>query len=182
MDRRIAERLGALRAERGWSLEELAARSDVSRASLSRLENGEVSPTAHVLGKLCAAYGLPMSRLMQMVEDEFKPLVYRGFFFGLTPPSVETGFFRRTVSPPAQGLMAEVIECELDPGARIEYEGSPRPGLEHHLVMLAGQLHITVEGKAYVLNVGDCLRYRLSGPSSFEAPADKGAIYHLFIV
>ncbi|MCK2166188.1 MULTISPECIES: helix-turn-helix transcriptional regulator [Thalassospira] len=180
MDRRIAERLGALRAERGWSLEELAARSDVSRASLSRLENGEVSPTAHVLGKLCAAYGLPMSRLIQMVEDEFKPLVYRGL--QRTWADLETGFFRRTVSPPAQGLMAEVIECELDPGARIEYEGSPRPGLEHHLVMLAGQLHITVEGKAYVLNVGDCLRYRLSGPSSFEAPADKGAIYHLFIV
>ena len=37
----------------------------VSRASLSRLENAEVSPTASVLGRLCAAYGLTMSRLMR---------------------------------------------------------------------------------------------------------------------
>jgi len=180
MDRKIAERLAALRAERGWSLEELAARCDVSRASLSRLENGEVSPTAHVLGKLCAAYGLPMSRLMQMVEDGFVPLVHRGSQRIWVDP--ETGFFRRSVSPPSRDLMAEVLECELDPGTRIEYGGSPRDGLEHHLVMLAGQLRVTVEGKTHELDVGDCLRYRLSGPSSFEAPAETSARYHLFIV
>ena len=56
IDRRIAQRLRALRTERGWSLDELAQRSAVSRATLSRLENGEVSPTANVLGKLCGAY------------------------------------------------------------------------------------------------------------------------------
>ncbi len=55
IDRRIAQRLKGLRAERGWSLDELAGRSSVSRATLSRLENAEVSPTANVLGKLCAA-------------------------------------------------------------------------------------------------------------------------------
>jgi transcriptional regulator with XRE-family HTH domain len=38
-DRRLAERLRALRGERGWSLDELARRSGVSRATLSRLEN-----------------------------------------------------------------------------------------------------------------------------------------------
>ena len=47
----------------------------MSRATLSRLENAEISPTASVLGKLCAAYGLPMSRLMMMVEADFPPLV-----------------------------------------------------------------------------------------------------------
>ena len=68
---RIAQRLRTLRGERGWALEELAAHSGVSRASLSRLENAEVSPTASVLGKLCAAFGLTLSRLMFMVEDGF---------------------------------------------------------------------------------------------------------------
>jgi transcriptional regulator with XRE-family HTH domain len=64
IDRRIAQRLRSLRAGRGWSLDELAGRSKVSRATLSRLENAEVSATASVLGKLCAAYDLTMSRLM----------------------------------------------------------------------------------------------------------------------
>ncbi|HEY9272046.1 helix-turn-helix transcriptional regulator, partial [Achromobacter sp.] len=75
LDRRIAGRLKALRQERGWSLDELAGRAGLSRATLSRLENAEVSPTASALGKLCGAYGLTMSRLMLMVEDDFAPLV-----------------------------------------------------------------------------------------------------------
>src|ERR1700676_3212775 len=74
VDRLIALRLKSLRAERGWSLDELARHSNVSRATLSRLENAEVSPTTNVLGKLCAAYDLTMSRLMHMVEDDFFPL------------------------------------------------------------------------------------------------------------
>ena len=44
LDMRIASRLKGLRQERGWSLDELAGRAGVSRATLSRLENAEVSP------------------------------------------------------------------------------------------------------------------------------------------
>src|SRR6185369_13524860 len=114
-----------------------AKRSGVSRATLSRLENGEVSPTASVLGKLCAAYGLTLSRLMHMVEDEFAPLVPRAAQPVWTDPSV--GFRRRSVSPPARTLAGEALECELDPGARIAYDRAPRPGLKHHLVLVEGE-------------------------------------------
>ena len=102
----------------------------------------EVSPTASVLGKLCAAYGLTMSRLMHMVEDDFAPLVRRDAQPVWTDPSI--GFRRRSVSPPAQTLAAEALECELDPGARIAYDAPPRPGLEHHLLLIEGQLEVAV--------------------------------------
>lgn len=180
IDRRIAQRLRALRAERNWSLDELAARSTVSRATLSRLENAAVSPTASVLGKLCVAYGLPMSRLMRMVEDDFAPLVPCGAQMVWTDASV--GFRRRSVSPPSQALAGEALACELDAGARIEYDASPRAGLEHHLVLLEGRLQISVEGNVYHLEAGDCLRYLLYGPSTFMTPADSAARYLLFIV
>src|SRR5512145_2426877 len=127
IDQRIALRLKTLRAERGWSLDELARRSNVSRATLSRLENAEVSPTANVLGKLCAAYGLTVSRLMYMVEDDFAPLVRRSTQSVWTDP--ESGFRRRSVSPPARTLAAEALECELEAGTRITYNRPPRQGL-----------------------------------------------------
>src|SRR5215471_18062608 len=97
IDRLIAQRLKDLRAERGWSLDELAQRSRVSRATLSRLENAEVSPTATVLGRLCAAHGLTLSRLMRMVEDDFVPLLRREEQPVWTDP--ENGFRRRSISP-----------------------------------------------------------------------------------
>jgi transcriptional regulator with XRE-family HTH domain len=180
LDRRIADRLRELRAGRGWSLDELARRSGVSRATLSRLENAEVSATASVLGRLCAAHGLPMSRLMHLVEDDFQPLVRRALQAVWTDP--ETGFRRRAVSPPSRTLAGEVLEGRLAAGVEIAYDRSPRPGLEHHLVMLEGRLVVALGEVAHHLGPGDCLRYRLHGASRFATPADSGCRYLLFIL
>lgn len=180
IDRRIAQRLKGLRIERDWSLDELAGRCDVSRATLSRLENAEVSPTASVLGKLCAAYGLTMSRLMRMVEDDFAPVVRHGAQPVWTDP--EIGFRRRSVSPPARNLAAEVLECEIEPGTRITYDAPPRPGLEHHLLLVEGQLQVIVDGRCHELQPGDCLRYQLFGSSAFATPGHCAARYILCIL
>ena len=180
IDHKIAQRLKQLRGERGWSLDALSQRSKVSRASLSRLENAEVSPTANMLGKLCAAYGLPMSRLMQMVEDRFAPMIRTGEQSVWTDP--ETGFKRRSVSPPARSLAGEVLECTLAPGTRITYDAPPRPGQEHHLLLIEGRLELTIDGRTHDLRPGDCLRYQLFGPSMFVTPDGSPAEYFLFLV
>jgi transcriptional regulator with XRE-family HTH domain len=180
IDRRIARRLRQLRTDRGWSLDHLARESGVSRATLSRLENAEVSATAAVLGRLCAAFGITQSRLMLMVEDDFPATVRpadRPLFVDAT-----VGFRRQSVSPPAGALAGEVLACALGPGAVIEYERPPRPGLEHHLLLEEGALTVTVAGVPHHLTPGDCLRYRLEGPSRFETSPDTAARYLLFIV
>jgi len=180
IDQRLAARLKQLRVAQGWSLDQLAGLSQISRATLSRLENGEVSPTASVLGRLCAAHGLAMSRLMRMVEDDFTPLLTRAQQPVWTDES--SGFRRRSVSPPARALAGEALECELAAGAAIDYPAPPRPGLEHHLLLQEGRLDITIEGVAYSMAAGDCLRYQLNGASSFATPLDSGARYFLFLV
>lgn len=180
IDQLIAQRLKALRLERGWPLDELAKRSNVSRATLSRLENAEVSPTASVLGKICAAYGLTISRLMYMVEDNFTPLIRRDTQSVWIDQTI--GFRRRSVSPPAHALAAEVLECELESDTRITYNRTPRPGLEHHLTLIEGQLEVSVDGQTYDLRPGDCLRYQLFGSSAFSTPEQCAARYILVIV
>ncbi len=180
IETRLAHRLARLRAERGWSLDELARRSKVSRASLSRIENGDVSPTASVLGKLCVAFGVTLSRLMQMVEDDFAPMIARANQEVWTDP--ETGYRRRLVSPTSRNLAGEVLEVEIDPDTRIEYGGTPRDGLEHHLVMLEGKLIMEVYHQCHNLEAGDCLRYQLRGGNVFRTPRNSGARYHLFII
>jgi transcriptional regulator with XRE-family HTH domain len=180
IERRIAQRIRSLRTERQWPLEELAARSGVSRATLSRIENNEVSPTAAVLNRICGTFGLTLSRLMVLVEEGFAP--YLPVDGQVTWADPDTGYQRRAVSPPAPGLSGEVIECRLKPATRLAYDRPPRPGLEHHLVLLEGALTITVDGIRHRLSPGDCLRYRLHGESLFETPANSGARYLLFVV
>jgi transcriptional regulator with XRE-family HTH domain len=168
MDHRLAARLAALRAEHGWSLEELASRSGVSRATLSRMERGETSPTASLLGRLCTAYGRTMSRLLAEVETD-PPLLMRAAEQPVwTDP--ETGYVRRGVSPPAAGYDAELMQGELPKGAVIAYEAPSVAGMEQHVWMLAGRLDLTVHGVTHRLEAGDCLRFRLFGATRFACP------------
>jgi transcriptional regulator with XRE-family HTH domain len=179
LDTRLAARLASLRAERGWSLDVLAERSGISRTTLSRLEHGETSPTASLLGRLCTAYGRTMSRLIAETEAEAPQLVRAADQATWVDP--ETGFRRRGVSPPAAGLDAELVEAVLPAAAVIDYAAPAVQGLEQHIWMLDGSLALTVDGKVHNLQPGDCLRFRLFGPTRFEALGPDDAHYALVV-
>ena len=178
-DLRLAGRLRELRRARRWSLDELSGLSGVSRASLSRIENGEVSPTASVLGRLAGAHGFTMSRLLAQIESDSPALVARADQPEWIDPA--TGFRRRCVSPPSPDFDCEVLQCELPAGAHIEYPLPPRVGLEHHLYLQDGALELTIEGNVYRPSAGDCLRYKLMGASSFLAAGRRAATYILVL-
>ncbi|MGK9167765.1 XRE family transcriptional regulator [Inquilinus limosus] len=175
VDARLAARLAALRAEQGWSLDVLAERSGISRATLSRMERGETSPTASLLGRLCTAYGRTMSGLIAEVETDPPQHLRRAEQPGWTDP--ESGFRRRSVSPPATGFRGELVEGTLPAGAVVAYDGPPIQGLEQHVWMLDGVLELTVDGTSHRLEPGDCLRFRLFGPTRFACPGPRPAHY-----
>ncbi|WP_299865206.1 helix-turn-helix transcriptional regulator [uncultured Hoeflea sp.] len=179
LNERLADRLKQLRLERGLPLQELADLSGVSRSTLSRIENGDVSPTADTLSALSAAYHMTISQLLAPVEVPFQPLVRHGEQSEWQDP--ENGFARRVVSPPSGGLSAEVIRCTLEPYQIIAYAGPSRPGHEHHLVMLEGALTVTLGDEMHPLQAGDCLRYQLYGPSRFQTGVDP-ATYLMVLV
>lgn len=170
----LAGHLRQLRTHRGLTLQDLADHSGVSRATLSRIENNEVSPTAETLGRLATALALPLSQLLAPLEPHFPPLVRHED--QSTWQDSSHGFIRRAVSPPGGQLKLEVIECTIEPQQRIGYASPAVPDHEHHLVLLSGALSITVDGIHYHLNAGDCLRYRLRGASLFET-GDQPAHY-----
>jgi transcriptional regulator with XRE-family HTH domain len=178
--RRIAQRLARLRADRGWSLDVLAERTRISRATLSRLERSELSPTAAMLGKLCTVYGWTLSRLIAEVETRPPNLVPAAEQPVWKDP--ESGYRRRAVSPPAPGLRGELVEVRMPAGASVSFDASPVPRLEHHLWMLDGSLALEVEGSLFRLHTGDSLRYVLSGPTRFQATGKREARYVIAMV
>jgi transcriptional regulator with XRE-family HTH domain len=180
IERRIAQRLARLRAERGWSLDALAERTGISRPTLSRLERSELSPTAAMLGKLCTVYGWTLSRLMAEAETRTPNLVHAAGQPEWKDP--ESGYRRRAVSPPAPGLRGELVEVRIPAGASVSFDASPVAGLEHHLWMLEGSLSLEVEGSLYRLRAGDCLRYVLAGPTRFQATGKREARYVVAMV
>ena len=56
----VARTLQALRADRGWSLDQLAARSGVSKGVLVALEQGRSNPNLATLARIGDAFGVPL--------------------------------------------------------------------------------------------------------------------------
>ena len=175
MELRLALRLAALRTERRWSLDELAIASGISRATLSRLERGETSPTASLLGKLCAVYGISMSRLIAGVDQQSASLIPRAAQSVWVDP--ESGFQRRTVSPSSRDFKIEMAEGTLPAGGVVSYDTPTVDGTELHLWMLDGILELTIDGAEYRLTPGDCLRFHMRGAARFVCPGPISARY-----
>ena len=75
---RIARRLRLERDARGWSLADLAERSGVSKATISKIEREELSPTAVILVRLASAFDLTLAGLLVRAEGEgAQPLLSR---------------------------------------------------------------------------------------------------------
>ncbi|MER6065236.1 helix-turn-helix domain-containing protein [Streptomyces sp. NPDC001792] len=180
VDARLGARLAELRAGHGWSLGELAERSGVSRSTLSRAERAEISPTASLLNRLCHVYGRTMSQLLSEVEAAPAPLV-RAADQQIWEDR-DSGFVRRSVSPPHAGLRGELVEGRLAPGADIAYDRPPVTGLEQHLWVLDGALEVTDGEQVHHLDPGDCLRMRVFGPTRFRCPGPVEARYVLAVV
>lgn len=175
LDTRIGRRIKALRQSRDLTLDDLAERSGVSRAMISRVERGESSPTAALLDRLCAGLGILISTLFHE-ERGSGPFAARGDQPVWVDPG--SGYLRRSVSPPGTGSRLEIVEVEMPAGARVLLEG-PRAGfrLDQQIWLLEGELVLGLGEKEQRLAAGDCLAMLLDGPISFHNPGHVPARY-----
>src|SRR5438445_80832 len=109
----IARRLRMERDGRGWSLAELAKRSGVSKATISKIEREEVSPTAVILVRLAGAFDLTLAGLLLRAEGEGRRLARAADQPLWRDP--ETGYLRKQVfCRPDHPL--EIVQVELPAG------------------------------------------------------------------
>ncbi|MCV6586408.1 MAG: XRE family transcriptional regulator [Marinibacterium sp.] len=175
---RLARHLRALRQSHGWTLEDLADRSAVSRATLSRIENLETSPSAEALSKLAAAFDMPTARLVQAGDAPYPAHV---------PPADQTysldpttGQKQRILSPGADALGAEVTECDLPISARVDIDLTAQNAAhEFHLLLREGHLIVTLDGEEYRLDAGDTLRFQRAQALTLQTSHHSTARYLL---
>jgi transcriptional regulator with XRE-family HTH domain len=166
---RIARRVRLERDARGWSLADLAERSGVSKATISKIERGEVSPTAVILVRLAGAFDLTFAGLLLRAEGEGERLsravdqpVWR---------DPDTGYWRRQVfGRPDHPL--EIVEVELPAGQKVTFPSSSYAHIRQAVWVQAGELVIEEGGERRELGAGDCLGF---GPPSEVTLANESA-------
>ena len=157
---RIAQRIRLEREGRGWSLAELAERSGVSKAGISKIERGETSPTAVVLLRLASAFELTLAGLLTLAEAAGDRLVRAGAQREWSDPA--TGYVRRQVfSRPDHPV--EMVEITMPPGQSVAAPASSYARIRQVVQAIEGRLTLTEGGERHVLEPGDALGF---GPPS----------------
>jgi transcriptional regulator with XRE-family HTH domain len=160
-------RLRELRLRRGWTLQELAARSLLSKAFLSRLESGGRQASIAAALTLARIFDVSLASLFEspVVETpcvivragdviersvhglKYAPLSAAGRFFNVQPLRVK-------VSPSRRG------------NEHYHHEG------EEWIYVLSGKLTLSLAGKTYDLEPGDAAHFESRLPHRLIARGD----------
>ncbi|MFV7442168.1 helix-turn-helix domain-containing protein [Acinetobacter pittii] len=179
---RIAQQVREIRLARGYTLDILASRCQVSRSAISLIERGEASPTAVILEKLANGLGVPLTQLFATSQNNQspQPIVRRIQQAEWKDP--ETGYIRRQVSPPNWKSPFQIIEIEFPAQSRVTYETSANSKVVlQQIWVIEGQIDIQLGEKIYALQEGDCLAMQLDQPIVYSNPSSKAARYILVV-
>ena len=177
---RIAQRVRDLRADRGLSLEALAAHCGVSRSMISLIERGESSPTAVLLEKLATGLGVPLASLFDVPLPEPGPVSRLADQPQWRDP--HSGYVRRNVSPGGSASPIHIVEVLFPPKARVAYEtGAREPQVHQQVWVLEGSIEVTLGDDRHRLGAGDCLALVLDRPTSYYNPTRQIARYAVVI-
>ncbi|MFV0672083.1 helix-turn-helix domain-containing protein [Variovorax sp. tm] len=177
IDLLIASRLLALRQSQGLSLADLAERSGVSKAMISKVERAQSSPTAVLLGKLAAGLGVPLAQLL--TEEKAQPQRLRRRTEQEVWRDPQAGYLRRQVAERQAGSGVEMVEIELPREARVDYPRWSGKPYRQCLWMLEGELQVDYGDERFELAPGDRLDFGVDRPLVFKALGGSACRYLL---
>jgi transcriptional regulator with XRE-family HTH domain len=172
----IAERVRLEREARGWTLANVAARSGVSRAMISKIERCEASPTATVLLRLAGAFDLTLAGLIARAEGNPDRLVRSADQPVWRDPA--SGYLRRQVFERADHPL-ELVRVEMPAGARVGLPASSYTRIRQVVWVMDGELVIEEGGVRRHLAAGDCLGF---GPPADTVIANESASTCTYLV
>ena len=173
---KLGKRIRELRNQLGWSLEELAERSDVSRAMLSKVERGENNPTLIVALKIATGLGVTTSQLIGIEERHKVIKVPKSKRMTFRDP--ETNFVYQ-IFPAFEGGAIEFVRHILPVGVSSGELDAHSVGIEKYLLMEQGQLRVMIGSQEYTLEEGDLFYFQADVVHRFDNIGSEECSYFL---
>ncbi|MFT3812873.1 MAG: XRE family transcriptional regulator [Acidovorax sp.] len=174
----LAENVLRLRRAAGLTLDELAARTGVSRAMISKVERGTSDPTATVLGKLASGLDVSISQLLGDPAPRTPRVLARTDQTAFHDPV--TGFRRRSLSPLFEGAAVDFVFNALPAGQSASF--SPHHcGVEEYLALHEGSLVVVIDGERFVLSAGDSIFYPGDTQHEYRNEGCQPAVFYTVI-
>lgn len=177
----VGRRVKKLRNDRGWSLEELAKASGVSRSMLSEIERERANPTLTVTFRIARAFGMTLQDLIGDVEE--------------SPPKIQVirsrdrgQVFRsdkqceiRTLSPLNLEKDVEFYEVTLRQGGALRSQPHFE-GTREFLTVEEGLVKLESDGASEELGKGDSATYPADVPHAIVNAGSADALVFLVVI
>lgn len=176
----LGRRVKKLRTDRGWSLEELAAASGVSRSMLSEIERERANPTLSVTYRIATAFGLALQDLIETAATASSIQTIRAGDRSQTFRSDKQCQIR-TLSPLNLEKDVEFYEVTLHPGGALRsqphYEGT-----REFLTVEEGAICVESGTDRDELAKGDSATYRADVAHTILNTGKKEAVVFLVVI
>jgi transcriptional regulator with XRE-family HTH domain len=176
----LGRRVKKLRAERGWSLDQLAAASGVSRSMLSEVEREKANPTLAVTFRIAQAFGLSVGELVEVPGSGSGIQVVRA--------SDRAQIFRsdkqseiRTLSPLNLEKDVEFYEVRIRPAGALRSQPHFE-GTREFIAVEKGSIRLESGGGTEELAEGDSATYRADVPHAIVNAGTGEALVFLVVI
>lgn len=167
----VGDNLRQLRRKHGFSLEQLAQISGVSRAMLGQIETGKSAPTINLLARIAEALNVSVPSLISNSETGGTVVVPRDRAMILT--SSDGGFTCRALFPIGNPQGIEVYDVTIASN-HTEYVAAHAPGAKKRLIVVSGELEVTVgEESPARLSEGDAILFNADSAHCLRNSGDK---------
>lgn len=169
----VARNVRILREQRGLSLAELARQAELSKQTLSNLEQGTGNPTVDTLFSIATALGVPVTRLV--AEREQVMSVQRA---DEVVWQRHGGYEARSLDHIYGSGVIENYLVRINRGAAAGKPSEPHPvGTLEHLYVISGRVRVGPADTPVELSAGDFVRYPGDRPHVYESLADQSLVH-----
>ena len=161
----IGINLKRARLERRFSLDEVSARSKVSKSMLSDIERGRKCPTVAVLYKICEGINVSLPFLLKAPEKivevaKSQELERRGEF------DVQQ-LFRYDIQ-----TSMEITKARLEPGREVTTD-SHGPNVLEYIMVIDGVFTLILDDEEYELCKGEAIKFLANRKHTYVNNTDK---------
>ncbi len=144
-------RVRAERKKAGLTIEELASRSGISTAALSKIERGDRNPSLQNALRIADAFGTTISDLLMQGKTPSAVIIRKEQGENLRDP--ESGAIRESLFPSLHGT--EFVRYMISPGKETGKFSPHPPGIIEVFVVTNGKLKIATDSQEFELSQGD---------------------------
>jgi transcriptional regulator with XRE-family HTH domain len=175
----VGRHVRAERARRAWTLDELAARSGVSRGMLVQVEQARCNPSIATICRLADALGVSVAALVEAPEVPAARII-RGDD-GVPLWAGKEGSLAKLMVGSGTTEQVELWDVHMAAGDAMVSEAHPQ-GTRELLLVVEGELTMEVDAAAHRVGPGDAIAFVADRPHTYRNAGDDPLHYAVAVV